>query len=109
MDRAVERSIGEIAPGGTWSPIGTKGYKYNDATGAAGGITKVLVKSGAAGKSKALVKGKGANLPDFTMPLDTTTPGVVIQLRNNATGKCLTSAFTTPKKNDAKQFSAKNG
>jgi hypothetical protein len=99
----------EIAPGSNWSPIGTKGYKYKDTTGSSDGVTKVLVKSGANGKSKALVKGKGANLPDFTMPLDTASPGVVIQLRNNSTGKCLTSAFTTPKKNDAAQFKAKNG
>jgi hypothetical protein len=102
----------EIEAGSNWGPVGSKGYKYKNTAGNADGVTKVLVKSGTAGKSKALVKGKGANLPDFTLPLDVAGPGVVVQLRNNGNGKCLTSAFDQPKKNQAAPtglFKAKEG
>jgi hypothetical protein len=96
--------------GGKWSAIGTKGYKYNDAAGTNDGITKVIVKGGAAGKSKALVKGKGANLPDFDsdLPVASGDLPLIVQLRNNATGICWESSFAAPKKNQLDQFNAKN-
>jgi hypothetical protein len=45
------------------------------------------VKGGAAGKSKALVKGKGANLPDFDsdLPIAMGDLPLTVQLRNNST------------------------
>ena len=94
--------------GGKWAAIGTKGYKYKDTTGANDGITKVIVKGGAAGKSKALVKGKGMNLPDFDsdMPFTTDLP-LLVQLRNNSSGVCWQGSFATPKKDLADQFNAK--
>jgi len=94
--------------GGKWAAIGTKGYKYKDTTGANDGITKVIVKGGAAGKSKALVKGKGMNLPDFDsdMPFTTDLP-LIVQLRNNSSGVCWQGSFATPKKDLADQFNAK--
>jgi len=93
-----------------WSPISTKGYKYKDKTAVNDGITKVIVKGGAAGKSKALVKGKGANLPDFdsNLPIAMGDLPLVVQLRNNASGVCLEGSFATPKKNQLDQFNAKN-
>jgi hypothetical protein len=70
-------AVAEIAPSATfWTPAGSTGLKYKDTTGSSDGVQKVILKSGAAGKAKALVKGKGTNLPDppagpFTLPVTT--------------------------------------
>ena len=95
--------------GGKWSTISTKGYKYKDPAATNGGITKIIVKGGAAGKSKALVKGKGANLPDFDsdLPIPTGNLPLIVQLRNNSSGICWSGSFATPKKNQLDQFNAK--
>ena len=97
------------AAGGRWSVVGSKGYKYNDPTGASSGIAKVIVKGGVAGKSKALVKGKGASLPDIDseLPIATGDLPVIVQLRNNRNGICWEGTFASPKKNLATQFNAK--
>ena len=60
------------------------------------GITKIIVKGGAAGKSKALVKGKGANLPDLDSDLPVANPDLpmVVQLRNKQNGLCWGSSFS---------------
>jgi len=47
-----------------------KGFTYADGTGAADGITKLQLVAGAAGKAKALVRGKGAALEVPTPPLE---------------------------------------
>ena len=58
---------------------------------------------------KALVKGKGLNLPDFDgqLPIAGADLPLLVQLRNNQTGICWEGSFATPKKNLADQFSAK--
>ena len=95
--------------GGKWAAIGSKGYKYSDSGGTSAGITKIIVKSGASGKSKVLVKGKGVNLPDFDSDLPIAAPDLplVVQLRNSQSGLCWGGSFATPKKNLATQFNAK--
>ena len=95
--------------GGKWSAISTKGYKYKDPSGTNDGVTKIIVKGGAAGKSKALVKGKGANLPDFDsdLPIAMGDLPMTVQLRNNSNGLCWGGSFASPKKNQADQFNAK--
>jgi hypothetical protein len=100
-----------VPPSATkWSAAGSKGYKYKDQAGTAGGITKILVKGGTLGKSKALLKGKGALLPDFDgdLPLAMGDLPLIVQLRNNQTGVCWEGAFPLPKKNSADQFNAKS-
>jgi cysteine-rich repeat protein len=97
---------GATVPGGaaTWSPISTKGFKFKDKNGANDGITKVLLKSGAANKSKAIAKGKGDNLPDLpATPFDLP---VTVQLVNNE-NVCFEGVFSTFKLNDAGKFNAK--
>ncbi|MDX2169553.1 MAG: hypothetical protein SF182_20965 [Deltaproteobacteria bacterium] len=93
--------------GSTWSAVGSKGYKYFDAAGSPDGIVKALAKGGAAGKSKALAKGKGSNLPDPVLA-DITAP-VKTQLVNLESGFCLESVFQTGDvlKSTATQFKAK--
>jgi cysteine-rich repeat protein len=96
-------------PGGApkWAVIGAnKGYKYKDKPGTADGIRKVILKASAANKSKALVKGKGVNLPDlpalpFALP-------VTAQLVNDANNVCFTTVFNTAKKNVGSTFKAKS-
>jgi cysteine-rich repeat protein len=93
-------------PPGTsgWSPIGTKGYKFKGTS--PDGLSLALLKGGAAGKSKALAKGKGATLPDPMLPLDYP---VTVQLKKDGSSLCLESTFTSAneKKNTDTQFKAK--
>jgi cysteine-rich repeat protein len=84
-----------------------QGYKFKDKTGTPEGIQKVVLKGGAAGKAKALVKGKGANLPDVltgVLPLPVTA-----QLVNDANAVCFEGQYDSAdvKKNDGTQFKAK--
>lgn len=97
----------DIPPGSNWAPVSDKGYKLSDPSGTPDGIQKALLKGGAAGKAKILVKGKGANLPDFlTSPLSLP---VTAQLVNDANSICYESVFDSAdvKKNDGAQFKAK--
>jgi Thrombospondin type 3 repeat len=94
------------ADAGKWSPLADRGYRYKDGSGSAAGITKVLLKGGEAGRSRAQMKGKGVNLPDpsFTnLPLPVTA-----QLVNNQTNTCLEATYQAAdvKKNDAGRFKA---
>lgn len=88
-----------------WTTISTKGYKYKDTAGTSSGIQKVTLKGGAAGKTKVLVKGKGAALPDLT--LMATLP-ITVQLINGDNGTCWESTFSTALKNTTSQVKAKN-
>lgn len=88
-----------------WSAVGTKGYKYKDKTGAASGITKVLVKGGAAGKSQVMFLGKGDNLPDV-LPLTPVPPDVTVATRNSGTATCFSAVYSTAKKNEPNLFKA---
>jgi cysteine-rich repeat protein len=90
-----------------WTAIGTKGYKYKDPSGGSDGIQKVILKGGDQGKAKALVKGKGANLPDpppgpFALP-------VTAQLVNSSNNICFEGVYNMSDiiKNDPEQFKAK--
>src|SRR5262249_38752556 len=93
----------DIPAGSLWSAAGTKGFKYKDSAGTNDGVTKALVKSGDAGKAKALVKGKGMNLPDPSTPL--TLPITVHLVNDN--NVCFETVFNSFIKNDTSQFKAK--
>ena len=89
-----------------WKALAMRGYRYKDASGSAAGVTKLLLKSGDAGKSMAMVKGKGEHLPDPTftnLPLPVTA-----QLVNSQTNTCFEATFggAGVKKNDTGQFKA---
>jgi cysteine-rich repeat protein len=96
-----------IPPGSNWQATGSKGYKYKDQSATPSGIEKCKLKSGDAGKSRVLVKGKGTNLADSlppTLPLP-----VILQLINDANSTCFEGTYSDPDviKNDSKQFKAK--
>jgi glucose/arabinose dehydrogenase len=67
-----------------WQPISTKGWKFKDTTGGSDGITKTLLKGGEAGKSKILLKAKGANLDLDALPLEEMDQLTVQLLRSDA-------------------------
>jgi hypothetical protein len=96
-----------VPPSNTkWKPLGGKGYKYLDLSLANDGAQKILLMGGAAGTSRALVEGRGINLPDPVTPLQFP---VTVQLFNYDTGVCLNSTFPSSSafKNTSTLFKAK--
>ena len=80
--------------GQCWSGI-AGGYKYKDKFGTSDGVTLAKLKSGTAGKARALVKAKGANLALPSLPL--TFPLTVQLIANdNRSDTCWQTRFTVP-------------
>lgn len=99
----------EIAPASAcgfefcWRRSGDKGYRYKDPIGSNGGLRKLLLKSGAAGKAKLIVKSAGERipLPPAPVPQD---PAVVVQLVNSD-GRCWDASYAAPPvQNDLRAF-----
>ncbi|MDX2171448.1 MAG: hypothetical protein SF182_30565 [Deltaproteobacteria bacterium] len=101
--------VGELqvpASSSKWAPLGSKGWRYFDPSGAPGGAQKISLKGGADGKSKALLKGRGIDLPDPIDDLPLALP-VTVQLVNGDNGRCWQSVFATASRNTTSQFKAK--
>jgi hypothetical protein len=103
-----------VPPGSAkWKKLGSKGYLYKDNTLAEGGAKKILLKGSPENKSKVLVIGKGANLPDLPpaadSALDLDLP-VTVQLTNEDNGICFEASFDSGdiKKNVPGKFKAKS-
>jgi hypothetical protein len=60
------------------------GFKYSDRR-SPGGLAKITLKSGDAGRAQVTVQGKG---PELRMPALPLAGPMVVQLRNTATGAC---------------------
>ncbi len=75
-----------------WKSTSTTGYKFHDPASNSDGLTKALLKAGAAGKSKVLVKGKGGLLDLSAMPLNAGTQ-VLVQLIRSDDPACWESTF----------------
>ena len=90
-----------------WKAMSTTGYKYHDATASGDGVFKALLKGGAAGKSKVLVKAKGANLNLSALPLNASS--ALVQLLRNDDPTCWESTFPlgSISADDATLFKAK--
>jgi len=82
---------------------GTRGFNYKDKDLDPVGLGVIVLRAGAAGKSRVVVKGKGALLGAPTPPL--ATP-VTVQLRNGL-DRCWTATYSTPVMNADGQFKAK--
>lgn len=96
--------VSAVAPDSTlWVPA-TGGFKYKDKEALSGGIKKVALKSGDAGKAKILFKGKGESLPDKG-PGPLTLP-VTVQLFNSANTICWEGGYATADDNDGVKFKA---
>ena len=83
--------VGELPlpAGAGWKDLNSGGYGFSDSKG--DGVRFVDLKPGAAGKSSAAVKGKGAGLPDPAMPLPAP---VTVQLIADPEPLCLQSQFS---------------
>lgn len=90
-----------------WKAQSDKGFKYKNRSGTAGGVQRLQLRAGAAGKAKVQVKAKGANLVLPTLPL---TPVVTGQLIKNegSEQECWSATFSAAQKNDSVQFKAKS-
>jgi len=110
-DRDADTSLNHAFADGAVKIVSTAEKRTRTGTGEHGEYyaaeQKVILKGGAAGKSKALVKGRGPNLPD---PLDIGPLGtpVTAQLLNYQSGVCWEGTFTTAKKNTTAIYKAKN-
>ncbi|MGH7790607.1 MAG: hypothetical protein ACRERC_27345 [Candidatus Binatia bacterium] len=93
------------ALGGT--PPGGKGYKYKDTTLAEDGVFQILYKGGAAGSSKALVKGRGPGLPPGLAGALQSATSATVQLRGDDAPQCLSLTVTDIKKQESDFFKAK--
>ncbi len=88
-----------------WQPT-ARGFIYKDTTGAPGGISKMVLSSGAASRSEILVKGKGPTLgldaPAYGLPL-------LVQLTNSSNDVCWSASFDTAAviRNQSGAFKAK--
>ena len=94
-----------------WQNKDPKGLQYKDKGGTGDGVTKIKLKTGVGGKTKAQVQAKGANLPVLTAFSATEffdqDTKVRVQLLNSANQTCWQSDFTTAKKNTDTLFKAK--
>lgn len=89
-----------------WKAAGSKGFKYKDKAGTRRGITKLILKSGDAGKAVMVLKGKGASIQPPPLPLSN-APEVTLQVRNDL-GACFGTVFPAPaSSNDGSGFKDK--
>jgi hypothetical protein len=94
------------AAGGKWSPLPSDGFSYKDATASAAGVTRVRLKPGPTGKSRAQLLAKGGNLPApffGNLPLP-----VRVELLSDEAPTCLGATFAAGdvRQNDAGLFTA---
>lgn len=97
----------EVGAGPGWAALGSRGFKYFDSSATQQGIYKVLLRSGAAGQAKVLVKGKGANLPDPN--LGAVQAPVIAQVVNSSTAACFETTYSSGDvlRNDPDMFKAR--
>lgn len=94
----------KVPPGGNWrAPRNIRGYRYKDQTASSDGLKVVKVLAGPTGnakETKVIVKGKGGNLPDPTVPVSTPVD-ITAQVIDSNSGLCFGDTFddATVKKN----------
>jgi uncharacterized repeat protein (TIGR01451 family) len=96
----------DVSHANLWSAISTKGFKYKDPSLSQDGVQRIVLKGGSQNKSKALMKAKGARLPALGLPIMAGDLPLIVQLRNNQTGICWGSSFSSTIKNVPGQFKA---
>jgi cysteine-rich repeat protein len=99
-------SGGECRGKACWKRQGTKGFAFKDRDGFADGLEKVSLRAGATGKSRILVKGRGANLLTMTLPMES---AITVQIETNENGACwqLDLPASGIQKNDSEEFKGK--
>lgn len=90
-----------------WTRLGSqqnKGLRYLDRSATVDGVKRMLVRTSSDDRSRIIVKGTGANLPEFFLPFSLP---VEVQLQNSETGVCWGSTFTSAERNDTTHFQAR--
>ncbi|MEO6026651.1 MAG: hypothetical protein ABIR79_07290 [Candidatus Binatia bacterium] len=72
----------------------TRGFRYTNREGTAGGVTSLTLKAGDEGKAQIALKGLGTALAMPTLPF-TQDPRVTVQLKNDL-GLCWDATFSAP-------------
>jgi len=102
----------DVPPGGIcgtkpcWKASGTTGFSYKNTAGTTTGLTSIKLKAGVSGKAQVQAAGKETNLPLPTLGLSLPVT-VQFLAKDNVSTECWQTMFTTERKNDATQFSAK--
>lgn len=73
-----------------WAALGSTGFKYKDASGAADGIQRITLRGSDSAATKILLKGKGAGLSLTDPPL---VPPLTAQLTNHDTDVCWSATY----------------
>ena len=91
---------------GLWSATGTRGFAYADPASTPSGLSRLLLKAGAAGAAKLVVLGRGANLALPALPLGLP---VRVQLQSD-TGACWEARYAPSgvRRNTTHDFSGKS-
>ncbi len=89
-----------VPPSSTrWLSSKGRGWKYGDKAGTSAGLGTIKLDAGAVGdprEPKILLKGKGANLPDPTVPVPGGIGSVTVQVANDTTTTCFGATFPSP-------------
>ncbi len=102
---SVAIAAADIAPSATlWHPTNATGFRYKDGASSSAGRRKVNQKAGGAGKARAVVRGKGANLPD--PPAGPLPLPVTAQLVNSSNDVCFGAVYDLATVNAAATFKA---
>lgn len=102
---SVDLSVG-VASGASWRATGS-GFSFKDPSAAGDGAFKMLLKGSPGGKSKLLLKAKGANLDLDALPLGLTSQPLVTQLIRNDDPTCWEATFPTLGTDDGSKLKAK--
>ena len=73
----------------------SKGYRYSDRDLTPGGLSKIVLKEGATGVAKIMVKGKGSLLGLPALPIPSSNLPLTVQL-TASNGECWEATYTTP-------------
>jgi Mg-chelatase subunit ChlD len=96
-----------VPTGQHWTAYGSRTMRYLDKTATApDGIQKVVLRSSSQGKARVLLRGRGLNLPDPSLPIASDDFPLVLQMVNApSTGACWESRFdaVTALRNTASQ------
>ena len=89
-----------------WKTLGIKGFGYKDSLRTPDGVDRITLKAGLQGKAKMQFKGKGPDIPAFSLPLPLP---VQVQLQGE-NGQCWEASFSAAgtSKNEMAQFKSKS-
>jgi hypothetical protein len=108
MEKAYEVTIppgGQCAGKACWKSM-NDGYRFRDKDATNGGIRKLLIKGGDAGRARIVVQGKGPGLTVGSLPLAPADGVARVQIRNEET--CWEANFSSISQNDSSKFTARS-